>query len=558
MKMNIFRIHDDEATKRSIDPGFLEMENTGNARADWCEYWPIRHYFLNNVINEDELYGFFSPGFFEKTSLTSAQIGEFINNNPDRDVYTFSPSIQDAACYLNVFEQGNFFHPGLVGVANAFLSLIQLPVDLDVLVMDFRTMVYGNDIVAKPVFWRTWFELTEKIFGLAEDEQNAFSEKLNSLSIDGTPVGMKVLLVERIASLVLALDKTLKIANFDVSKMPCSNQAYSPFLHVMPSLDGLKSAYLRTQDRSYLEGFFNSRKKILQLCEARYQDHEQELFVYEYAAPKTDVIYGCMTHVPLTVDFPAFITPIYSGAGQKEGTLNLRDLAPEWEPYHPLLGGTAGAFAFKNYVLKYHPDAKRIGICQYRKFVSLQSIGGTPAANYRMMDVVPKAQLDAQKLAAAIWPGQDDFLIGKVYQFPSDSESYFEQYTQAHHAEDLLRFTSEAVELGVLDKDEILPFFNEDVFFPGGVEMGVYPAGFWIKAITAIEDVVRACVQRYPATLREGYQIRVWAFCAERLGSYLLVKQLRAVYRDIDWQARFIGQLNVISDEEQGVYVPGK
>ncbi|MEK1904332.1 MAG: hypothetical protein AAAB13_01000, partial [Pseudomonas sp.] len=64
-----------------------------------------------------------------------------------------------------------------------------------------------------------------------------------------------------------------------------------------------------------------------------------------------NLFYACLTHVPLEMDFPEYVTPIYMGEAQAPGRLNLRDLAPEWEPYHPVLGATAGAFALKNLLL---------------------------------------------------------------------------------------------------------------------------------------------------------------------------------------------------------------
>ena len=60
------------------------------------------------------------------------------------------------------------------------------------------------------------------------------------------------------------------------------------------------------------------------------------------------LVYACFTHVPLTLALPPYVVPIYLGAAQHAGALNLRDLAPEWEPHHPVLGSTAGAFALKN------------------------------------------------------------------------------------------------------------------------------------------------------------------------------------------------------------------
>ena len=71
-------------------------------------------------------------------------------------------------------------------------------------------------------------------------------------------------------------------------------------------------------------------------------------------------------------------------------------------------------------------------------------------------------------------------------------------------------------------------FFGEDVIVPGGVELGVYPGVVLAApASTAIERVVRACVARHADRARRlpGAAVVV---LPERLGSYLLLKRLRA------------------------------
>ena len=269
------------------------------------------------------------------------------------------------------------------------------------------------------------------------------------------------------------------------------------------------------------------------------------------------LVYACLTHVPLWVDYPDYVTPIYSGQAQGAGKLNLRDLAPEWEPYHPVLGGSAGAFAFKNYLLKHRPDVQQVGICQYRKFVSRSRIG-TQASNYQVMDVLSKKQLDTLPLRDIMRPPDEGFLIGQPGQFTMNGINfdYLYQYKDVHHIEDLLRFTAEAVELGVLHKSEVQHFFGEKFFFPGGIELGFFPAAFWIRSITALEAVVRACVQRFPAR-REGTQARVWSFCMERLGSDMLIRELRGSQDSEHWTQRHRGCLNLITEDDSVDYVPG-
>ena len=285
-------------------------------------------------------------------------------------------------------------------------------------------------------------------------------------------------------------------------------------------------------------------------------------------AAAVGLAYGCATHVPLLVDFPPFVEPIRLGAAQADGALNLRDLAPEWEPHHPILGGLAGTFAMKNHVLAHHPHAARIGLCQYRKFVSRRRLSRTVAPSYKSMDVVAARALSQALLADAMLPDAD-WLLPRPFLFSNWRKhgDMLEQYSRVHQPQDLLRFVAEAVEQQLLDKAEVTSFLAEEMMVPGGIELGVFPAEFWIPAVAAIENVVRACVQRYRVE-RQGYDARAWSFCTERLGSYLVLRRLRALgparARFFSWrqsvpfvgEGRFFGRLNLIT-QDSGDYVVG-
>lgn len=279
------------------------------------------------------------------------------------------------------------------------------------------------------------------------------------------------------------------------------------------------------------------------------------------------LVYACFTHVPLALELPSWVLPIYLGDAQHAGALNLRELAPEWQPHHPVLGSTAGAFALKRLVRERFPAATRIGICQYRKFVSPARVSGVRDPRYRVMDVVPRATLAGARFGTLLWPGDAQFLVSAPRRFtrvPWHRRGYLKEYTRDHCVEDLLRFTAEAVEQGALERREVRAFLCEDLIVPGGVELGVYPAPFWLASTESIERVVRACIVKH-ATVREGYQARLWSFCAERLGSYLLLKRFRAEvgggpewWTRRRWKARFCGQLNLVAEgDAHAGYVGG-
>jgi hypothetical protein len=282
------------------------------------------------------------------------------------------------------------------------------------------------------------------------------------------------------------------------------------------------------------------------------------------------LVYACITHVPLWLEPPPWVVTIHLGEAQREGRLNLRELAPDWLAHHAALGGTAGSFALRRYVLERRPDATRVGICQYRKFVSRWRISGVRDRRYRVMDVVPKATLEGDRYAEALWPGDGRFLVSRPRRFTRvfwHRRGYLHEYGRDHCVEDLLRFAAEAVEQGVLGRREVESFFREDMIVPGGVELGVYPAAFWLEATGRIESVVRACVTRH-ATVRDAPQTRLWSFCAERLGSWLLLQRLRAEpggpleslgewLGAARWRAHCRGQLNLIVDGAHAGYRAG-
>jgi hypothetical protein len=284
------------------------------------------------------------------------------------------------------------------------------------------------------------------------------------------------------------------------------------------------------------------------------------------------LVYACITHVPPWIDPPSWVSTIHLGAVQGDGRLNLRDLAPDWEPHHAVLGATAGSFALRRYILAHRPNATRVGLCGYRKFVSRRRISTVRDPKYRSMDVVVLATLHGDAYARHLDPGESSFLLSAPRRFtrlPWYRRGYLKEYARDHEVEDLLRFAAEAVAQGVLGRKEVQDFFDEDVIIPGGVELGVYPADFWLTCIGQIEGVARACVQHWPEA-RAGYQARSWSFCAERLGSWLLLKRLRRdavtglVSRHVrwwnqrTWTRANVGQLNLLTrDAEHKGYVGG-
>ena len=166
-RYQIYQIYYDDASRRNLDPAFLPLDNSKNERPDWREYWPIQSFLKSNLLDADTYYGFFSPKFNVKSGLSGKAVIDFIQAN-EADVYLFSPFVEQAAFFLNVFEHGEANHPGLLDAMQQFVAIVGIPLDLRSVVCDFNSAVFSNYFVAKASFWIKWLELGEQLFALSE------------------------------------------------------------------------------------------------------------------------------------------------------------------------------------------------------------------------------------------------------------------------------------------------------------------------------------------------------------------------------------------------------
>lgn len=248
-------------SRQALDEGFLVLDNSANARPDWYEYWPIRNFLLRERLDEAAYYGFLSPKFKQKTNLDAAAVLRFVAAAHEADVLLFSPSIHNTAYYWNVFEHGEAEHPGLKGVADAFFRRIGRATDLDRLASDSRNTVNSNFFIAKPRFWREWLAVCEALFAIAESASDPLGARLCApVSYrGGTDVQMKVFVMERVATWLLARDRTFAARARD----PFAARARIYKVPVAVVCDALKIAYsvqAREQYRDVFRFVSGSRK----------------------------------------------------------------------------------------------------------------------------------------------------------------------------------------------------------------------------------------------------------------------------------------------------------
>ncbi|WP_048812068.1 hypothetical protein [Polynucleobacter asymbioticus] len=250
----IFQIFYDAQTKKSLDPDFLPLDNLENSRPDWREYWPMRNYLLNNALDENCFYGFFSPKFKEKTGLSANDCLSFIGQQKsDLDVITFSPLFDLGAWFRNSFLQAISLHPNSTESIIGALHVLNPYININELVMHSGNNIFCNFFVAKPAFWKAWLENCELIWAEAEFNMSSIAHGLNSLAQGhDSPAPIKTFVIERIASLMLATNDSWKVRAYNSLDLPFSSAPIANERAALIQLDALKIAYADQKRAEYL------------------------------------------------------------------------------------------------------------------------------------------------------------------------------------------------------------------------------------------------------------------------------------------------------------------
>lgn len=260
----IFQIFYDAETRAALDPAFIPLDNSGNERPDWFEFWVIRNYLKTERLDENCFYGFLSPSFRKKTRIEGKDLLQFLGRAPlGVDVVLFSHGWDQIAYFRNVFEQGEYFHKGLMQASQEFFTRLGISIELSSVIGHSMNSVFSNYFAAKPKFWMAWLKAAERLWEICETELGPLVDTLNSVGsyqrVGRPQVSMKVFVQERIASGLLATGLYQTIC-LDMSNF-------------LPVFDRLFSEDMRTRrllsvcDTMKLEAVFRNDKTFVEVYE---------------------------------------------------------------------------------------------------------------------------------------------------------------------------------------------------------------------------------------------------------------------------------------------------
>ena len=266
MKTRIYQICYSPETLANVPEGFFALDNTANERPDWREYWPIRNFLLNHYLSEDTLYGFLSPKFSSKTNLKYVDVQTFLSSHyTGEDVVSFSPFWDLMSIFKNVFEQGDFFHPGLNETCQMFSDQHLAGLDLKNAITHSGNTIFCNYFIAKKSFWQEWLQIGELLFEASENQSTELSTKLNSVTSYGEQsLPMKIFVQERLATICLLSNKSTNCLNYSSFNLGASTTPFNKFHKESIISDALKRSYSQTNDECYISEFAKLRNQIIE------------------------------------------------------------------------------------------------------------------------------------------------------------------------------------------------------------------------------------------------------------------------------------------------------
>jgi len=284
MDFNIYIISYKSDLKDSLKGDFLILDNTDNERPEWREYWPIRNYLLNNSLDDNSYYAFFSPRFEEKTGISYQELMDIIKPKYGMyDAMTFSHQFDIGAFFQNVFYGGELMSPGFIDCAQRVFDRSNMKLSVGELVMDSRVTIFSNYVVAKPKYWKEWLRIGEMFFSIAESNfrNDKLKDELNrSTTYQGLP--RKTFMCEAMAGLVLKLNPDFKTYRHDSFGMPYAWSAQlGNYKTEALCCDALKTAMIENPRKQYEEVFRKLSREVLMKANLITEDtymHRNEVY----------------------------------------------------------------------------------------------------------------------------------------------------------------------------------------------------------------------------------------------------------------------------------------
>lgn len=158
MNLRIYQVFYADDQISTLDPAFTPLDNRSNAHPELREFPVMCRMHDQAQQDQVEFYGLMSTRWKEKMpAIEGSVLVDFITNNPGYDIYVYDPVPWYDAYSYNVWEQGNFYHPYILPIAEDLFPRLNLDTGWIRRPITKETIFWCCYVVARRDFWNEWF-----------------------------------------------------------------------------------------------------------------------------------------------------------------------------------------------------------------------------------------------------------------------------------------------------------------------------------------------------------------------------------------------------------------
>lgn len=165
MNYKIYQVFYDENQKQFLNTEFTPFDNTSNKKPNLLEYYIFLIGYKQSISENLSHWGFFSWKWEKKCKIKPQQFIDFIEENPNQDVYiiNWAPYIESIS--KNIWDHGEQYHPGLTYIFNKIFKKMRFNDDYmsDNLIMDKKTFCFSSYFVASKRFWKDYLTFLKQV-----------------------------------------------------------------------------------------------------------------------------------------------------------------------------------------------------------------------------------------------------------------------------------------------------------------------------------------------------------------------------------------------------------
>jgi hypothetical protein len=196
----------------AVDPAFLAFDVTADPQPERREIAHMLTFWRRGLHRQYSIAGLLSARFTEKTGFDGQSFVDFILRHPDHDVWFVNPYPYLFYLSFNIWEQGEFWHPGLRDRAEELFTAAGMPLSLREFPRSSRqTLLFSNYWVGTTAFWDRFMEFVARI----SIQADASARVRDDLIYIGDKATYLPFIFERLFTTFLVMHPEIKACPFD-------------------------------------------------------------------------------------------------------------------------------------------------------------------------------------------------------------------------------------------------------------------------------------------------------------------------------------------------------